>query len=112
MGAGEGQTKAGSTGAGGGSSSSWADTVMGPPNSHGVLLVWPGMCASLGTPVERTSPARQAVNNSSSAPSLPEGAGSPAMTLLSKWKISVPGFQQGLRELAQGTSLRKSRIKW
>lgn len=55
-----------------------------------------------------TSPARQAVTISSSASSLPGGAALQRMTLLSKWKTSVPGFQQELLELVKGTLLLKS----
>lgn len=59
-----------------------------------------------------TSPARQAVTISSSASSLPRGAALQTMTLLSKWKTSVPGFHQELLELVKGTLLLKSWSKW
>lgn len=56
----------------------------------------------------RPSPARQAVIISSSASSLPGGGALQTIILLSKWKISVPGFQQELLELVEGTSLLES----
>ena len=60
----------------------------------------------------RTSPARQAVIISSSASSLPGATALQTMTLLSKWKISVPGFQRALLQFGKGTALLKSWIKW
>lgn len=55
--------------------------------------------------LHRTSPARLAVIISSSASSLPGGTALPTKTLLSKWKIVVPGSQRGLLEFVKGISL-------
>ena len=55
--------------------------------------------------LHRTSPARQAVIISSSASSLPGGTALPTKALLSKWKIAVPGSQQGLLEFVKGIFL-------